>query len=115
MAADATDIIYNTDDDDTLLDIMIGGSTATMKYTATALPMTQFIGEMVNVAGAKYESHESKVERITQLLAKQVFMAGGIVKEHVMSGGIGGVQLKGSIERSGLGEGTQFGDITPGS
>ena len=25
-------------------------------------------------------------------------MAGGIVKEHVMSGGIGGVQLKGSIE-----------------
>ena len=115
MAADATDIIYNTDDDDTLLDIMIGGGTATMKYTATALPMTQFIGEMVNVAGAKYESHESKVERITQLLAKQVFMAGGIVKEHVMSGGIGGVQLKGSIERSGYGEGAQFGDMTLGS
>jgi hypothetical protein len=115
MAADATDIIYNVDDDDTLLDIMVGGGTATMKYTATALPMTQFIGEMVDVAGAKYESHESKVERITQLLAKQTFMAGGIVKEHVMSGGFGGVQLKGSIERSGYGEGTEFGDMTLGS
>ena len=46
---DLLDIIYNTDDDDTLLDIMIGGGTATMKYTAYALPMTQFIGEMVNV------------------------------------------------------------------
>ena len=115
MAADATDIIYNVDDDDTLLDIMIGGGTATMKYTATALPMTQFIGEMIDVAGAKYESHESKVERITQLLAKQTFMAGGIVKEHVMSGGFGGVQLKGSIERSGYGEGTEFGDMTLGS
>ena len=33
MAVMLTDIIYNTDDDDTLLDIMIGGGTPTMKYT----------------------------------------------------------------------------------
>ena len=77
--------------------------------------MTQFIGEMVNVAGAKYEKYESKVERITQLLAKQVFMGGGIVKEHVMSGGIGGVQLKAALSGRGLGEGAQFGDMTLGS
>ncbi len=115
MAADATDIIYNLDNDDTALDIMIGGGAATMKYTATALPMTQFIGEMVDLAGSKFESHESKMERLVQLLTKQTFMAGGIVKEHVMSGGLGGVQIKGSIERSGYGEGAKFGDMTLGS
>ena len=115
MAADATDILYNLDNDDTALDLILGGGTATMKYTATALPMTQFIGEIVDLAGSKFESHESKMERLTQLLAKQTFMAGGIVKEHVMSGGFGGVQLKGSIERSGYGEGAKFGDMTLGS
>jgi len=115
MAADGTDILYNLDNDDTALDIILGGGTATMKYTATALPMTQFIGEMVDLAGSKFESHESKTERLVQLLAKQTFMAGGIVKEHVMSGGFGGVQIKGSIERSGLGEGAKFGDMTLGS
>ena len=115
MAADGTDILYNLDDDDTALDILLGGGTATMKYTATALPMTQFIGELVDLAGSKFASHESRMERLVQLLAKQSFMAGGIVKEHVMSGGLYGVQLKGSIERSGLGEGAKFGNMTLGS
>ena len=33
MAADGTDILYNLDNDDTALDIILGGGTATMKYS----------------------------------------------------------------------------------
>lgn len=115
MAADATDVFYNLEDDTTATDLLIGGGAATFRYGGTALPMTQFIGELIELAGSKFESHESKGERLLQLLAKQTFQAGAIVKEHVMSGGMMGVQIEGSMERSGYGNDAKIGDATVGS
>lgn len=104
MAADFADIAYQSEDTDLLSDQMIAGGLATMKYVGTNLPMTQFIGEVIDLAGG-VGSGEVKAKRFRELLAKQVFQAGGIVKEHVMSGGMNGIQLKGSLERSGLADG----------
>ena len=126
MAGDFNDAIFNVNDEDTILDMMTGAGLATMRYTSTALPMTQFIGEFIDLMGSPFQSHESQVERVTQLLAKQMFAAGGIVKEHVTFGvgdnfkgpadfpGVG-IMLEGSIERSGYGESAKFGDMTVGS
>lgn len=126
MAGDFNDVLLNIDDEDTIVDILSGAGLATMRYTATALPMTQFIGEFIDLMGSPFQSHESQVERVTQLLTKQVFAAGGIVKEHVTFGvgdnfkgpadlpGVG-IMLEGSVERSGYGERAKFGDMTVGS
>ena len=115
MAGDFNDAIFHVNDEDTITDMLIGAGAATMRYTATALPMTQFIGELVDLAGSPFASHEKKVERVIEVLSKQVFNAGSVVKEHVMSGGFNGIQLKGSLERSGHGPGAKFGNMTLGS
>ena len=115
MAGDFNDTIFHVNDEDTILDMLVGAGAATMRYTATGLPMTQFIGEMVDLVGSPFASHESKVERLVELLAKQVFNAGSVTKQHIMSGGFGGIQLKGSLERSGHGPGAKFGNMTLGS
>ena len=104
MAADFADIAYQADDTTMLSDLAISGGLATMKYVGTNLPMTQFIGEFIDLAGG-VGSGEVKAKRFRELLAKQVVEAGGIIKEHVMSGGMNGIQLKGSLERSGLAKG----------
>lgn len=104
LAADFADIAYQSEDTDMLSDLLISGGLATMKYVGTNLPMTQFLGEFIDLAGG-VGSGEVKAKRFRELLAKQVAEAGGIMKEHVMSGGFNGIQLKGSIERSGLSKG----------
>lgn len=106
MAADFADVAHQSNDDDMLSDLMIAGGVGTMKYVGTSLPMTQFVGEFINLIGTPYASGKEKIGRIRELLAKQVIEAGGVMKEHVMSGGMNGIMLKGTIERSGLAEGT---------
>ena len=65
MAGDFNDAIFNVNDEDTILDMMTGAGLATMRYTSTALPMTQFIGEFIDLMGSPFQSHESQVERVT--------------------------------------------------
>jgi hypothetical protein len=113
MAADTADVIYNVEDDDLIADLLIHGGTSSMRYVGTSLPMTQFIGELVDLAGSPMMPHESKMERLREVLAKQVIEAGGIMKEHITTGGMYGIQLKGTVERSGLlNENDRFASVT---
>jgi hypothetical protein len=117
MAADSADVLYNIEDDDMALDMMIAMGSASMRYTATALPMTQFIGEIVDLAGSPYASHESKLDRLQQLLTKQLVVTGKVMEEHITTGGLYGQQMKGTLERSGVfDENDRFGSSTiPGA
>lgn len=112
MAADAADMIWNVNDEDTLFDIVVGGGMVTTRYAATALPMTQFIGELYDLFGSPYVDSESRAERMSELLSKQISTTGAIMKEHVLTGGLYGVPLRGSLERSGFGGDVQDGKMT---
>lgn len=117
MAADSADVLYNLEDDDMAMDMMIAMGSASMRYTATALPMTQFIGEIVDLAGSPYASHESKMDRLQQLLTRQLVTTGKVMEEHITTGGLYGQQMKGTLERSGVfDENDRFGSSTiPGA
>ena len=98
--ADAKDVVYNLDNEKDISDIILYGAASTFKYVGTALPMTQFLGELTRVIGGNYESTEAKIKRIKELMAEQVLTAGITVKEHVTSGGVFmPPQLSGNFER----------------
>ena len=87
MMADAKDVVKYMDDPDDILDIMIGGAFASMKYVGTALPMMQFLGDLGEVIQAPYESNDQLIARI-ELLTKQVASAGLTVGEHIKAFGV---------------------------
>ena len=80
-------------------DLFINASLATVKYIGTALPMTQFIGEMLNVAGSPYENTEAKITRVRELLTKQYAGAGLVVGQQIGTAGLGGSGLTATLER----------------
>lgn len=100
MMADAKDVVKYMDSPDDILDIMIGGAFASMKYVGTALPMMQFLGELGDVIQAPYESNDQLIERIGELLTKQVASAGLTVTEHIKAFGVyTPPAIQGNIER----------------
>jgi hypothetical protein len=80
-------------------DLFFNASLATVKYIGTALPMTQFIGEMLNVAGSPYENTEAKITRVRELLTKQYAGAGLVVGQQIGTAGLGGSGLTATLER----------------
>ena len=100
MMADAKDVVKYMDDPDDILDIMIGGAFASMKYVGTALPMMQFLGDLGEVIQAPYESNDQLIARIGELLTKQVASAGLTVSEHIKAFGVyTPPAIQGNIER----------------
>lgn len=106
MMADAKDVIYNSEDEVDITSLILAGGFASAKYVGTALPMTQFIGELTRVMGGNYESTQQKIDRIVKLVGGQVIEAGTMVGEHIQAVGVynpytgkATPQLSGNFER----------------
>ena len=72
---------------------------ATTRYVTTSLPMTQFIGELVDLAGSPYQPGMSKIERVRELITKQVTNAAGVVSQQVGTLGLFGQGMSATVER----------------
>jgi hypothetical protein len=98
-AMDTAHILEYSDDIEMNADLVLNLGLLTTQYVGTALPMTQFIGEMVDIAGSPYADSESRIERVTQLLTKQVASAGLIVGQSVATAGLAPQSLTAQFER----------------
>lgn len=101
LAASAdTAILLQANDDETTADnLLINGGIAVTRYVGTALPMMQFVGELLEVAGSPYEEHDSKVARIRQLFTKQATSAALVVGQQVATAGVGSQGMLATFER----------------
>jgi len=98
-SADTAYVLQYTDDTETTDNLMLNGAIATTRYVGTALPMLQFVGELVDVAGSPYEEHNSKMARIRQLMTKQVTSAALITSQQVATAGLGSQGMLATFER----------------
>lgn len=96
---DTAEVLQYSDDTDTADNLMLNGAIAVTRYVGTALPMLQFVGELVDVAGSPYEEHNSKVARIRQLMTKQVTSAALITSQQVATAGLGSQGMLATFER----------------
>ena len=99
MAMDAANVFEYSDDDGLNDDLAFNLAISSTKYVTTALPMVQFIGEFMDIAGSKYETSKDKRDRIRQLLTKQVGTAGMVVGQSVTTLGLGTNSLTATFER----------------
>ena len=98
-AVDTADTLEHADNVEMADDLVLNVGLATMRYVGTALPMTQFIGEMIDIAGSPFAPHDSKVERVRQLLAKQFTNAAIVTGQQIASGGLAPQSLLAQVER----------------
>ena len=99
-AADTAYTIEMSDDTDSNESLILNLGMATSRYVTTSLPMTQFIGEMVELAqGASYGDPESKMTRVLELLTKQATSAVAVVGQQVATVGLAPQGFMGTIER----------------
>ena len=98
-SADTAYVLQYTDDTEMIDDLVLNGAIATTRYVGTALPMLQFVGELVDVAGSPYEEHDSKLDRIRSLLTKQVASAALVTGQHIATGGLAPQGLLATVER----------------
>jgi len=96
---DTAHVLEYSDDQEMNADLLLNLGLMTTQYVGTALPMTQFIGEMVDIAGSPYADSESRIERVTQLLTKQVASAGLIVGQSIATAGLAPQSLTAQFER----------------
>ncbi len=99
MAMDAANAFEYSDDDALHDDLAVLLTLSSVKYVTTALPMVQFLGEFMDIAGSKYETSRDKIDRIRQLLTKQVATAGMIVGQSVGTLGLAPNSLTATFER----------------
>ena len=99
LYADTAYTMRNSSDQEMLFDMFLNTTIASMKYVATSLPMTQFIGEFIDVAGSDFEPSESKLNRIIELLGKQATTTGGTIAQQIGTGGLFGQGMSGTVER----------------
>lgn len=99
LAADSKEVLFNSEDPEAQDDIFMNMTIATTQYVGTALPMLQFVGELVDLQGSPYADTDSKIERIRELISKQATQAGVIVGKHIATGGQFGVGMEGLVER----------------
>ena len=96
---DTAEVLQYSDDTDTVDNLMLNGAIAVTRYVGTALPMLQFVGELVDVAGSPYEEHNSKMNRIRQLMTKQAASAALITTQQIVTAGIGSQGMLATFER----------------
>lgn len=99
LFADTAYTMRYSDDQELLFDSFLNTILASMKYVATSLPMTQFIGELIDTAGSSFETADGKSKRIQELFAKQVTSTGGTILQQVVTGGQFGQGMTATIER----------------
>lgn len=99
LAADTKEVLYNSEDPEAMDDMVMNLGLATTQYVGTALPMMQFIGELIDLQGSPYADHDSKFERVRELLSKQAVQAGIIIKEQIQTGGQFGLGMQSTVER----------------
>ena len=99
LFADTAYTIRYSDDQELLFDASLNTILASMKYVATSLPMTQFIGELIDTAGSSFETADGKSKRIQELFAKQVVSTGGTILQQVVTGGQLGQGMTATVER----------------
>ena len=98
-AVDTADTLEHADNVEMADDLVLNVGLATMRYVGTALPMTQFIGEMIDIAGSPFAPTDSKVERVRQLLSKQFATAGIVTGQQIVTGGLAPQSLLAQVER----------------
>mgnify|MGYP003128130040 CR=1 FL=1 len=98
-SADTAYVLQYTDDTEMIDDLVLNGAIATTRYVGTALPMLQFVGEIIDVAGSPYEEHDSKVDRIRSLVTKQVASAALVTGQQIATAGLGSQGLLATVER----------------
>lgn len=96
---DTAATLQHTDDMDMVDNLVLNGGIAVTRYVGTSLPMLQFVGELIDVAGSPYEEHDSKVARIAKLFTKQAASAGLIVGQQVATAGLGSQGMLATFER----------------
>ena len=99
LFADTAYTMRYSDDQELLFDATLNTVISAMKYVATSLPMTQFIGELVDTAGSSFETADGKSKRIQELFAKQVVSTGGTILQQVVTGGQLGQGMTATVER----------------
>ena len=99
LFADTAYTMRYSNDQELLFDSFLNTVIASMKYVATSLPMTQFIGEFIETAGSAYETDDARSKRILELFAKQVTSTGGTILQQVVTGGQLGQGMTATVER----------------
>ena len=99
MISDTSEALMYSDDDTSNKEMSLNLGLATMKYITTALPMTQFLGELLELAGSSFDEPGQKRDRIKQLLTKQITKSGLVVGQHLATGGQYSNSLSGYVER----------------
>tara|TARA_B110000483_G_scaffold180440_1_gene213389 strand:+ start:19259 stop:22525 length:3267 start_codon:yes stop_codon:yes gene_type:complete len=97
--ADTAYSMRSTNDQEFLFDFFLSTALASMKYVATSLPMTQFIGSLIDTAGSSFETENGKRDRIVELFAKQATTTAGTIGQHIGTGGLFGQGMSGTVER----------------
>jgi len=96
---DTADTLEYADSVEMADDLALNVGLATSRYVGTALPMTQFIGEMLDIAGSPFAPSESKIDRVRQLLAKQAATSGLVVGQQIGTVGLAPQSLMAQTER----------------
>ena len=99
MWADIKDTVLKMDDPEAEENLLVSGSLATVHYMNEAQPMIQFVSELSDALGSSYESAQEKVERITEVLQKQLVSAGLVIGQSMVTGGLYPQSLSASLER----------------
>jgi len=99
MAMDTAFVLEHSDSVQMADDAVLNLGIATTRYVTTALPMTQFIGEIIDVAGSPFETGQAKADRIRSLLAKQAASAGLVVGQSIGTMGMGTNSMLAQVER----------------
>ena len=97
--SDSAYTMRNSTDEEMNFDLFLNTVTASMKYVATSLPMTQFLGSLIDAGGSSYEDGESKYNRIVELIGKQVTTLGGTILQQIGTGGLAGQGMTATVER----------------
>lgn len=99
LAADSKEVMFNSDDPEINDNLFLNMALVTTQYVGTALPMMQFVGELIELQGSPYADANDKYDRLVEILSKQATSAGIIIKEQIKTGGQYGLGLKGTVER----------------
>tara|TARA_R110002126_G_scaffold177667_1_gene326604 strand:- start:756 stop:4013 length:3258 start_codon:yes stop_codon:yes gene_type:complete len=97
--ADTAYTMRYSDDQELLFDAFLNTTIASARYVTTSLPMTQFIGSIIDTAGSSFETQGGKTQRIMELIAKQATTTAGTIIQQVGTGGLYGQGMSGTIER----------------
>ena len=96
---DTADTLEHMDSVEMADDLVLNIGFATMRYVGTALPMTQFLGELINLGGSPFLDTDSKVDRVRELVAKQGTTAGLVVGQQIGTAGLAPQSLLAQAER----------------